>query len=305
MGFRTGFMHGVCPVCTKHKLLLKELVHNFQARNKQRLLYDKHLRNQYEDRKWYWFLKAQSRLHVPLICIILDGMDQAKFAWPRAPFIHTHMFDGFQRPKLHIWGALCHGYMAMLTISHADVHKGGSTTVEVLAHILTLLAQRLGDLSRYHIHVQLDNTASANKNNTLLAFLGFLAATGKVFTATANFLRIGHTHEDVDQFFGRLARWIRKRLPVAATVADFIRSLQAFLDQTHLPSEPLRLVRRLERIRNWKGWFKKLEKPVSGIAGQGAPHSFTCSRRAALPVTHSMRQAVFIFWKSVKLSKLK
>ena len=33
-----------------------------------------------------------------------------------------------------------HGYCSALTVSHADVFKGGSTTVEVLAWVLARLA---------------------------------------------------------------------------------------------------------------------------------------------------------------------
>ena len=91
-------------------------------------------------------------------------------------------------PLKNTSGALVHGHMSLITVSHADTHKGGSTTVEVLAHILTLLASMIGSLSRFHIHVQLDNTSSSNKNNIVLAFLGFMTLMNKFCTFTANFL---------------------------------------------------------------------------------------------------------------------
>ena len=85
--FRTSHWQTVCPVCTQHRCLLKLLGHDTVAWNRQRLAYDRHLQKQYQDRRWYWFLRAQSRLVRGIICIIIDGMDQAKFCWPRAPVL--------------------------------------------------------------------------------------------------------------------------------------------------------------------------------------------------------------------------
>ena len=99
--------------------------------------------------------------------------------------------------QFKVYGALVHGYEATLAISHADVAKGGSTTAEIIAHLLTKLARRGVNLRRAHVHLQLDNTAAANKNNTVLKLLAILAATGAVSVCTANFLRAGHTHEDI------------------------------------------------------------------------------------------------------------
>ena len=143
-------------------------------------------------------MRAQSRLHSSILCIIIDGMDQAKFAWPRAPFLSSHEFGTYHRPRLHVWGVLVHGYMTMLTISHADVHKGTSTSVEVLAYVLTQLAGQGIDISKCHLHLQLDNASSTNKNNAFMAFLGMLTGANRVAAATMNFLRKGHTHEEID-----------------------------------------------------------------------------------------------------------
>ena len=151
---------------------------------------------QFADRQSYWSLRASSRLRSKIVCIILDGMDQSKFAWPRSPFLSSHEFDAYRRPRLHVWGALIHGYAAMLTISHADVFKGGSTTCEVLMLILERLTEMGLNLAEYHVHIQLDNTSGQNKNNTVLRLAGVLCACGLVGSMAIGFLRAGHTHED-------------------------------------------------------------------------------------------------------------
>ena len=194
--FRGNFQHSVCEVCVKHKLLLKTLVHDSASRIRQRQLYDQHLTGQYKDRKIYWSLRAQSRLLSTTICIIIDGIDQTKFMWPKSAFFKSHTFDNFHRPKLHVTGALVHGYFALYTIADADCKKGSSSTVETLAIILQKLLDMGVELSKTNIHVQLDNTGGENKNNTVLMFGAFVVLTGVVATVTYNFLRKGHTHED-------------------------------------------------------------------------------------------------------------
>ena len=197
LAFRQANQFSVCPVCTKHRLLLRELTGDAGGRLRQRLLYDRHLAAQYRDRVAYWTFRASSRLRQRVITIILDGMDQSKFAWPKAPFFHNnHEFEHFARPRLHIWGAIVHGFCTLLTVSHADVFKGGSTTVQVITWLLDKLKSQGVQLHEYQLHIQLDNTSGSNKNNTVLAWAAAIVAAGVVSTCTIGFLRVGHTHED-------------------------------------------------------------------------------------------------------------
>ena len=55
-------------------------------------------------------------------------------------------------------------------------------------------------LHEMHIHVQLDNTPATNKNNTALLFLASAVKVGLCRSTAANFLRVGHTHEDVAKY---------------------------------------------------------------------------------------------------------
>ena len=215
------------------------------------------------------------------IVMIIDGMDQSKFCWPRAPFFTNHEFDGFVRPRLHITGVLVHGYFSMLTISHTDISKSGSTTVDLVAHILTELHQLGVSLSDAHVHCQLDNTASTNKNNTLLLFLAAMVAAGLICTFTANFLRVGHTHEDMDQFFGELAKWVKKRLHYAQCLAEFKVSLDSFLKHVHRPYEKQTRVRIVDQVRDWKHFLEGMQKSVSGIMGPTAPRVFEMARASS------------------------
>ena len=163
----------------------------------QRALFDRHLKNQYSDRKAHWLKRSMCRDHGDTIALVMDGMDQAKFMWPRAPWCTKSKDPQVERrPILHLYGVIVHGYLMHLYLAHSDVNSGGSSAVEMLCHTLHTLRTRLGiNLTKRHIHLQLDNTASSNKNNTLLQFLATQAYYSQVGSFSANFLRAGHTHE--------------------------------------------------------------------------------------------------------------
>ena len=279
LAFRSKRQHSVCPVCMKHKMLLKTLAHDSAARNRQRIMYDNHLKRQYMDRRVYWALRASSRLMSNIICLIIDGIDQAKFGWPRAEFMHNHEWDDFNRPRLHVWGALVHGYFTLYTLSHADVNKGSSTTVDVVAYILTRLHRIGTNLADFHIHVQLDNTCSSNKNNCVLLFMGLMVSLGLIAGFTINFLRPGHTHEDVDQVHGEVAKGLKRDCRRAQTIWDFRSALDKIVKALRRPHERFVEVLVVNRIRNWKEHLEKLCVHVSGIGGPTAPKVFECIQR--------------------------
>ena len=105
-------------------------------------------------------------------------------------------------------------------ITGADGRKSGSTTVEQLAVILQGLSNHGIDLAATHVNIQLDNTGSQNKNNIVLAWLGVMVLAGIVRSCSANFLRTGHTHEDIDQLFSMLARFLTRQTCLE-TLDDF------------------------------------------------------------------------------------
>jgi hypothetical protein len=282
LDFRGSFQHAVCAVCIKHKLLLREFANDLESRISQRRLYDAHLTSQYQDRRVYWWYRGRSRQLGNIICIWIDGMDQAKFAWPRSVLFAAHMFDGFYRPKLHITAAIVHGYFDLFVVSDNDMRKSGSTTVEILCMCLTKLSELGVDLGSTHLHIQMDNAGNQNKNNIVFLYLAFLAFCGIVSSATAMYLRTGHTHEDGDRDFSSLATAIKRRTKLD-TVEHFMGAIKYWLENyPGRPYEKGRFVRKLDYVRDWKSWLFAMGKTVSGIAGPQAPHWFEFVRRGGL-----------------------
>ena len=60
--FCDKYVFSICPVCVQHKLLLRGFGADSSAALRQRMLYDRHLASQFEDRKCYWSMRASSRL---------------------------------------------------------------------------------------------------------------------------------------------------------------------------------------------------------------------------------------------------
>lgn len=55
------------------------------------------------------------------------------------------------------------------------------------------------------LFLQLDNTTGSNKGQYLFSYLGMLISAGVFERVLVSFLPVGHTHEDIDQFFSRIA----------------------------------------------------------------------------------------------------
>lgn len=65
--------------------------------------------------------------------------------------------------------------------------------------------------------------------------------------------------QDIDQLFGELAKWVRKRLHSASDIDEFVASLTLFLnDSIHRPFDSLRRVLKMNTIRDWKACWSNL-----------------------------------------------
>ncbi len=86
----------------------------------------------------------------------------------------------------------------------------------------------------------MDNTASDNKNTIMFAFLGLLVKLKIFRKVKVGFLEVGHTHEDIDQFFSVLAKKI-KNVGYNIFSLEKLRDLfaEGVLDVTNLDIEKI------------------------------------------------------------------
>lgn len=174
--FRASTSHAQCATCMRHRLLIRSLSGHLLARQKQSEMYAAHLAQQYRDRQVYWAMRGSSRLRSAInVLLIVDGMDQCKFMYPRSPVMQSKDLCTFQRPKLQVTGCILHGYCLLFTVSNFDQAKGSSASVDIVMHMLTRLHHSGVRLEDVHFHLQADNTTREIKNNTLLRLLAALS----------------------------------------------------------------------------------------------------------------------------------
>lgn len=113
------------------------------------------------------------------LCVIIDGMDQSKFSWPRGQCVKTKELASWSRPRCHVIGAILHGHGIYFAVTRPDIPKDATTHCELIAYILTRLVKDEGlSLEDVSLSIQCDNTPRELKNNVVLTFLGSLVAKG-------------------------------------------------------------------------------------------------------------------------------
>lgn len=290
MRFRGVRQHPECTTCTKHKLLIRSFQQHLLARKQQVQYYHQHLAAQYQDRLTYYQCRGESRLRGSRLTFMADGMDQAKFCFPRHPALRSKLFANFQKPKAHVSGLWMHGRGLIFGVSTPDLAKDASYSLELLSHGLTQLEKSGVSLSESHLTLTCDNTSRELKNNVTIqwmsmmvskGFLGFASknicssvgiqqlrsisartfasgwlafSRGLLRCCTMQHLRSGHSHEDLDQAFGRLAAFLVRRGRCFETVPDFGEIIGNFLQEAQFPFEPpeTRKVVQIDSVRSWK-----------------------------------------------------
>ena len=180
MKFRGHTSHSICSVCVRHRLLIREMSAYVNAREKQKVLYMKHLKAQYQDRVLYWALRGSSRLrnNIEVTCII-DSMDQQKFCYPRGPQYQAKELSSLIRPRAHITCVIAHGFFVLITVAEHNLPKNSSCMVETLAYCLELLrTKHFVDSKCIKFNIQSDNTVRECKNNICLRWLSSITANG-------------------------------------------------------------------------------------------------------------------------------
>ena len=254
MQIRASTQHAQCSTCVRHRHLIKFLGCHLHARQQQQDYYWQHLRDQYLDRLQYYRYRSLSRQRDGrFICIIQDGLDQAKVSLPRSSWMYSKEFSAFKahRPKLHLTLTLVHGFFLLFTLSLPDTMKDSNASLETICYALHLLQTKHGvHLPGCSLSIQADNACREIKNNPFFRWAALQTSSGNLKNVSVRFLRSGHSHEDVDQIFGRLAMHYSK-LSKAETPQDFEDSTRLFARDVLRPHELGRYVVTMAQTRDW------------------------------------------------------
>eukprot|EP00058_Branchiostoma_floridae_P005491 XP_002590979.1 hypothetical protein BRAFLDRAFT_69470 [Branchiostoma floridae] len=188
------------------------------------------------------------------LSIIIDGMDQAKTYLPHFVGDKSKDLSTADQMKVHVSGIISHGHGLRSTYVDFFEYSHDSNLT------LNLLLKLLGKLSTRNplppiLFIQADNCYRENKNKYMLAFLDMLVHMRIFREIQLSFLMVGHTHEDIDQMFSR--------------VADKLRHQEA-----HTPEQLINMMPECTRLRglyNIRDWLKP---KISKISGQSQPGQF-------------------------------
>lgn len=162
----------------------------------------------------------------------------------------------------HITGAICHGQKrVMCFIDLLQWKHDSNLTLNVLLNIFTNLIKNGGCLPEC-LHLQLDDCYRENKNRYIMAFSAYLIEMGIFKEIYISFLMVGHTHEDVDQVFSRIAVKLKRRN--ASTLPD----LQNVIKEAYNPMPECQELKMLFDISGWIG------EHVLPMKNHVYPHAF-------------------------------
>ena len=141
------------------------------------------------------------------LSLIIDGADSEDMSVPHLAE-RSHASDMTLKIKMHILGCIAHGRDTYAFTCPPHIAQGHNVTIQVIDHVLTDIKTKEGGLPPI-LNIQLDNTTKQNKGRWLVAYLAYLVQQGVIKEAYCNFLPVGHTHEDIDQFFSRVSVYAR------------------------------------------------------------------------------------------------
>ncbi|CAK9027598.1 Uncharacterized protein SCF082_LOCUS17996 [Durusdinium trenchii] len=222
-------------------------------------------------------LAAPSNVAMNVLCIIQDGVDQSKFRCPRVKPTQrqTKLFQKLFRPQLHVAACWSHGFSVDVSVADEDLPKNSETQLEQLVRAFDHVLAEVGSLPP-GVNIQTDNTYREGKNQWTLSFGALTVALGVWRHYTASYLRVGHSHEDIDQYFSQIASLLAR--------AEFSdpREVVDLLDASYRPDSLADLQRKqakqskvwthaykLDTVARWKDWTEVLGLRLLGLRRVG------------------------------------
>ena len=137
-------------------------------------------------------------------------------------------------------------------LSEPVVVHNSAWSCELLAHAISTIAQHFHlELHKCDVRIHGDNSSKELKNNSCLRWLSELVSSHRIRSGCVATLQAGHSHEYIDATFGLLAAHLAGYSELHVP-QDYIRALDEWLLQPKLrPRESLKMVRKVDRVRDW------------------------------------------------------
>ena len=238
-----------CKICSRLKIAIKG-TNDLNKKAALRAEKHEHLKTVFADRRVYWTVRQMCRSNPDLMSIIMDAMDKSKTSPPRWWLI-SHSQDEYNPYNLKLTGALAHGLPDdhFFFLNDNTIPADTNMNILCLMKIIENLRER-GKLKKM-LHLQFDNTTAGNKTVRMYAFLGMMVQFKVFEEIIVEFLHVGHTHEDIDAVFSKIAVWIYKRS--IQTLSVVLAMLSKFLKQFQRKGPH---VEQLKIVPDTWGWLK-------------------------------------------------
>jgi hypothetical protein len=261
--FRKVSTHTTCSICHKLKSQIR-CAKGLQAHlaHCDRLL--QHMARQWADRHCYRKLRDQARREKNLLVAICDGMDRSKFALPRwAQGRAPKAAEKHRRPVLEVSAVIFHGHGTYVFITDEDTSIGSDWSCEIVMTALDHVYARArleGTVLPDSFHLQADNTVREVRNSIMGSLLSSLVSAGYFTEASHGHLQVGHTHEDVDAFFGMIAQILREGDDDIQTPHDIVTLLESKLSYLFRKRGEEFKVVYVNMVRPWKRLLPNVTK---------------------------------------------
>ena len=120
---------------------------------------------------------------------------------------------------------LVHGIGKLVNVWPKKIYsKGSSIIIHSLVQAISKALLVTGNTPET-LYLQMDNTSAENKNKYVLGWTCYLVQQRIFKDVVVNFLPVGHTHEDIDTFWGKLSSTMKKMREVL-TPSDFLKAIR-------------------------------------------------------------------------------
>ena len=195
-----------CTICVAHR---GRLASSTSALEREQLYKDieVHVQEVRAEKSLYYDNRERGRTQPKeFMSVIIDGADCSKHELPHFAEASKASCDS-TNIKMHVYGALIHGYRSIIATMPDHEAQGHNVTVQMLWQCINTHYREKLYLPKVLL-LQLDNTTKQNKGQYLFGFLSLLVERGVFKKVLLSFLPVGHTHEDIDQLFGRFSIYL-------------------------------------------------------------------------------------------------
>jgi hypothetical protein len=227
-------------------------------------------------RKQKYYNNKKDAIDFPTeVCtIIVDGMSKWNWDSPCVPRRIRHSKDIKEMPFFEYSpdGALVAGldtkFMFLTDALIGGTNSGMNKTLDLILRILDILREKklLPNSNRRRVlNLQFDN-CGVNKNYLVFVLASMLVYSNQFTAVNVDYMHVGHTHEDIDQWFSVLKQWFNSVDVGVGTTEKLMQALRDRYPNLHIEE--------LVAIRDFAAFMTPFAIKQTDLKGHSKGYSF-------------------------------